>query len=140
MPELESSIRALISRYLAGQIDVDTLNDLLPDGWDTDAARDPDATDLVVRAVGYVAGYQAGDRTEDELRGLLAGVLSTVLVEYETEAPDLMTVLATASSRTIPVSVEGDSSLGAEFEREASQHPRTEHQTTTALLDPPRSR
>lgn len=139
MSDFEASIRDLISRYLAREVDVDELNDHLPDGWELDEAGDPSATDLALFAIGYLAGYQSGDRDEEQLRSALAQLLSdTVLVEYPAE--DLLTVLASRAAQTIAVSVEGDSSLEAGFEREASQHPRTEHRTTTTLLDPPRSR
>lgn len=139
MSELEERIRNLISRYLAGAIDATRLNSLLPDGWDLDEVDDAPASDLALFAIGYLAGYQSGDRDEAELRARLSDLIATTIeVEYPSE--DLLTVLASRAAETIEVSVEGGSSLAAGFEREASQNLRTEHQTTTALLDPPRSR
>ncbi len=138
MPESETPIQALISRYLAEEIDADDLNDLLPDPWELDDAADPEAMDLLTATMGFLSGYQAGDRTETDLRRLLARLLATVQVEYE--APDLMTVFGSQSNQTILVFFEGGSSLSAGFARAASQHPRTKHRTTTALPDPQQSR
>ncbi len=135
MTDLEASIRDLISRYLAGDMDAAELNDLLPDGWDLDEADDPGASELALLALGFLAGYQSGDRDEDALRIALAGLISdTIQVEYETG--DMVEVLASRIAASIQVAVEGDSSLGEGFEQAASQHPQTEHRTTTALPDP----
>jgi hypothetical protein len=133
MSELADSIRFSISRYLEGGISVDDLTDLLPDGWDLDEANDPHATDLTLAAIGYLAGYQSGDRDEDDLRAAL-GELVWHTVEFEYPSHDLFDVLASRIAETIPVSVEGDSSPEEGFEQFGSQHPQTEHQTTTVLL------
>ncbi len=139
MPELEASIRDLISRYLSGDITADELSDQLPDGWQLDEANDPAASDLALLAIGYLAGYQSGNRDEDELRTALGEMLSgTVLIEYP--AIDLLSVLTKQIAETIEESAGGDSSLSEGFELRRSQHPRTEHRTTTALPGRPRSR
>lgn len=138
MSELEVSIRDLISLYLAGTIDASELNDRLPDAWDLDEAEDPDATDLVLRAVGYLAGFQAGDRSEDELRDLLTGLVTTVRAEYP--ADQLWWVLLRSKAVTVEVPSGGRIEPLEGFSQEAGQHPQTERQTTTALLDPPRIR
>lgn len=136
MSELAESIRASISRYLDGELSAEDLNDVLPDGWDLDEANDPNATDLALAAIGYLAGYQSGDRTEADLRAALSELVTqTVEIEYPSDpSDDLIEVLASRAAETIAASVEGDSSLEEGFERSASQHPQTEHQTTTVLL------
>lgn len=58
MSELETSVRDLISRYVAGLVTIDDLSDGLPDGWDLDAAREPDAKRLVLLTVGRISDYQ----------------------------------------------------------------------------------
>lgn len=138
MSELEERIRNSISSYLAGDIDATRLTSLLPDGWDLDEVDDVAATDLALFTIGYLAGYQSGDRDEADLRQRLRDLVATT-VEVEYLADDLLTVLASRAAETTEASVEGDSSLEAGFEREASQHLRTRRQTTTALLDRPRS-
>ncbi len=76
MRELEASVRDLISRYVAASISVDELSDRLPDGWDLDEAGEPDATELLMRVVGYISEYQMGRRSESELRDALKGEAS----------------------------------------------------------------
>src|SRR5947208_15015128 len=110
MPELEASIRDLISRYLIGDITADELSDQLPDGWELDEANDPGASDLALLAMGYLAGYQSGDRDEAALRDALAQLISdTVMIEYP--AIDLLTVLTQQVAEIIEESAGADSSL-----------------------------
>jgi hypothetical protein len=143
MTDAERATRALISCFLDGEIDAVQLSERLPDGWELDEADDPGATDLALYALGYLAGYQSGDRTEDELREALRQMLSdTVLIEYA--ADDLITVLAASVARfsepeglTKPESSVADTSREEGYESAASQNPRTEHRTTTVLLDRP---
>jgi hypothetical protein len=141
MPELEASIRDLISRYLAGDIDAGRLNHLLPDAWELDESGDEAATDLALLTIGYLAGYQSGDRSEPQLRDALAQLVTDKLVvEYPAgELVKRLMMVALASSQSaelIELSVEGDSSPAEGFESTSFQSPQTEHQTTTALLDP----
>jgi hypothetical protein len=133
MPELADSIRVSISRYLSRDISADDLNDQLPDGWDLDEANDPNASDLALAAIGYLAGYQSRDRDEDELRAALAELISQT-VEFEYPATDLFDALASRVAETIDLPVEANRSPEEGFEQEASQNPRTGRQTTTVLL------
>ncbi len=71
MSTLEASVRDLIARYVASSITAEELSDRLPDGWDLDEAAEPVATDVVLRAIGYLAEYQRNDRSESELRKAL---------------------------------------------------------------------
>lgn len=71
MPELEASVRDLISRYVAELISIRDLSEGLPDGWDVDQAGDPDTAELVMRVVGYLAEYERGTRSESQLREAL---------------------------------------------------------------------
>lgn len=68
MRKLETSVRDLISRYVAGSITVDQLSDALPDGWDLDEADEPATAALVMLVVGYIAEYQLNRRSETQLR------------------------------------------------------------------------
>lgn len=71
MSQLESSVRDLISRYVAASITVDELSHRLPDGWDLDEGAEPDVKQLVLRTIGHIADYQRDVLSEDELRRIL---------------------------------------------------------------------
>jgi len=137
--ELEASIRDLISTYLEGGISVSELNDRLPDGWELDEANDPDATDLTLHAIGYLAGFQAGDRDEDDLRAMLdALVFQTVRAKYPRE--QLWSVLFSSAAITAERSVEARTPPAEGFEPRASQNRQTGRRTTTVPRDLVQSR
>lgn len=141
MSDLEAHIRNVLVRYLAREVSADELSRRLPDGWDLDEANDPDADDLALLAMGYLAGYHGGDRNEDELRRALRQLISDRFeFEYQPHADGMITVLASRVANRVEVAFRGDTSPAEGFELEPSQHPRTKHRTTTALLDPPGSR
>lgn len=72
MTELERFVRDLIARYVAGIITLEALSHSLPDGWDLDAAEEPEVRRLVLLTVGYLADYQRDHLSESQLRQLLS--------------------------------------------------------------------
>lgn len=90
MSTLEASVRDLIARYVASSITAEELSESLPDGWDLDEAAEPVATDLVLRAIGYLAEYQRSDRSESELKEALTGEASWHLERSASPAANLI--------------------------------------------------
>lgn len=76
MSELERSVRDLIARYVAGMITLAALGQVLPDGWDLDAADEPEAKRLVLLTVGCISDYERGNLPESEVRGRLSAEAS----------------------------------------------------------------
>ncbi len=76
MSELERFVRDLISRYVAGIITLEALSHGLPDGWDLDAADEPEVKRLVLLTIGYLSDYQRDNLSESQLRQLLSAEAS----------------------------------------------------------------
>lgn len=68
MSKLETDVRDLISRYLAGSFAIEELQDSLPDPWDLEEAGEPDAQRLVMRVVGLLSEVELGRMTEPTVR------------------------------------------------------------------------
>jgi hypothetical protein len=89
----EAKIRALVARYVAGELPLDELERSLPDGWELDQAGDRTLRRFVLQIMGRIAEFRHGDYDEAALRKNLA--------EFGEWAKVVTTVRALAKTSTL---------------------------------------
>lgn len=74
--DMAQAANQAIALYLANEVAVTDLWDMLPDGWEMDQAGNEEERQLVLQVMGNLSEYQRGDLDEEALRARFAALIA----------------------------------------------------------------